>query len=228
MKIKYGPIVGAASGALGNIVLSHNRGGAYARVRTVPTKVVNAYTTGIRDDLTAASREWGALTAAQQAAWNTFAQANQVTDRLGEKITLFGNAMYSKLNIRLKQAGDTEISLPPTDVAPSALTALSAAISAGGGTFVLTTAVTPLAADDRLWIRAACLKNAGQNYFQNLLKLVKISDKAQATGLDIATEIVARFGTLQEGDRFVLHVSVFDSATGLLSAPRLAEATVAA
>ena len=120
-KIVLGQNIGAASGAVGNTVISHNRAGYYLRMRVVPTKVTNSYTTAVRNALATVSRSWGALTAAQQAAWNTWAQANPVTDRLGQKQVLFGNAAYCQLNALLVQAGDSEISVPPVESAPAAL-----------------------------------------------------------------------------------------------------------
>lgn len=227
-KIMLGANIGAASGAVGNQVYSHNRGGYYIRMRTIPTKVGNVYTTGVRDVLASASRAWGALTAAQQAAWNTWAQANPITDRLGQKQVLFGNAAYVKLNALLMQAGDTPIDLPPVIAAPEPLTTLTVAAGAGAGTFVLTTAPTPLGADYRLLVQVALMVNPGQNYFKNLLKLVKITAKNVATGADIATEVTARFGTWVEGHRFVVKATILDTTTGLISGPKLYSGTVAA
>lgn len=227
-KIMLGSNIGAASGAIGNQVISHNRGGYYIRQRVIPTKVTSSYTVNVRDIMTICSRAWGALTAAQQAAWNTWAQANPVTDRLGQKQVLFGNAAYCQLNSRILQAGDTAIDVPPTGAAPSPLLTLSALAKASDQSCVLTFTATPLAAGLHLFCQAALLVNPGQNYFANLLKLVKISSAAQATGLDIGAEMVLRFGTMATGHRVKLLCSVFDGATGLMSGPMLAETTVVA
>lgn len=227
-KIVYGPIAGAVSGALGNTVFSHNRHGAYVRVRTIPTKVVNSYTVGVRDVLASASRGWGGLAAEEQSAWNTWAEANPITDRLGQKRALFGNAAYVMLNARLMQAGDTPIALPPVIAAPEPLTSLSLAAGEGAGTVILTTAPTPLGANYRLMVWLAVLINPGQNYFKNLLKLMTITAKNVPTGEDIAPFVEARFGAITEGHRYVLKAVVLDSTTGLISGPKLALATVAA
>ena len=227
-KIMLGPIAGAVSGSVGNTTFSHNRGGAYMRVRAIPTKVINTYTVGIRDIMAIASRAWGALTTAQQAAWNTWAQSNPITDRLGQKQVLFGNAAYVKLNARLLFAGDTAIDIPPITAAPAPLTSMSCAVSAGGGTAAITFAPTPLEANEKLWCELAVFDNPGQNYFQNLLKTVHVSAAAVVTGEDIAAEWILRFGTLIEGQRFVLKCSVFEDDTGLMSGPVLYRGAVAA
>lgn len=227
-KIVLGSLAGAISGAVGNDVYSHNRHGYYIRKRVIPTKVVNAYTIGVRNRLTITSQAWGGLTDAQQTSWNTWAQNNPIVDRLGQKQVLFGNAAYCQINARLLQAGDVEIGLPPVATAPEPLLTLSVAAAAGAGTCVLTYTATPLGADDRLWIQAAVVDNPGVNYFKNLLKLVFVSNKAQATGLDVAGSITSRFGSMIEGQKMFMFVSVFSSVTGLLSGPLLATTDVAA
>jgi hypothetical protein len=50
----------------------------------------------------------------------------------------------------------------------------------------------------------------------------------QATGLDIAANWLLRYGTLIEGQRFVLKCSVFEDDTGLISGPILYRGAVAA
>lgn len=224
-KIMYGSLAGAISGSLGNDVFSHNKGGAYVRRRVIPTKVENTYTTEVRNNLTACSRAWGALTSDQQAAWNTYAQSHPITDRLGQKQVLFGAAAYTQINARILRAGDTVISLPPAVVAPVPLLTFSGAATAAAQDCVLTYTGTPLAATERLWLQAALLINPGQNYFKNLLKLVVVSDLAQATGLDVGPEINDRFGTWAVGNRIILMGAVYESTTGLLSGPQLATVT---
>ena len=228
MKIMLGVIAGAVSGALGNTVFSHNRHGYYARMRVIPTKVVNAYTTAARNILATVSAQWGALTAAQQQAWNTWAQSNPITDRLGQKQVLFGNAAYASVNARLLHAADTVIALPPTDPPPDALLTLSCVAGVAAGTAILTFTATPLAANERLWVQLAVVDNPGVNYFQNLMKLVVVSAQAQATGLDIVAEWIARFGSLIEGQKYYLQIQVIDSDTGLLSGPIAYTGSVAA
>jgi len=228
MKIMLGTVAGAASGSMGNLTVSRNRGGYYIRMRVIPTKVMNQYTVAVQDAMATCSRAWGALTAGQQMAWNTWANANPVVDVLGQKQALFGNAAYCMLNTRLIQAGNAAIAVPPVIAAPEALLTLSAVAAAGAETCVLTFTATPLAANHQLWVQAALLVNPGVNYFKNLLKLVKVSAAAQATDLDIGPELTARFGIWAEGHRLVIKAAVFDDETGLLSGPRLATATVAA
>jgi hypothetical protein len=221
----YGSLAGAVSGSLGNDVFSHNRGGAYVRRRVIPTKVENDYTTQVRNNLTACSRAWGALTPEKQAAWNTWAQSHPITDRLGQKQVLFGAGAYTQLNARIMRAGDTVIDVPPAASAPAPLLTLSAAATFALQDCVLTFTPAALAATERLWVQAALLVNPGANYFANVLKLVLVDILTSVTGKDIGPEINDRFGVWAVGHRFVLMCSVYESTSGLLSGPTLATCT---
>lgn len=225
-KFSPGAAVGAISGAQGGIVFSHNRYGVYFRTRAIPTNPNTGYQQQVRGDLAACSQAWGALTAAQQEAWRNWAQVNPITDALGQQQVTTGHIAFVRCNQVLRQSSDTAIDVPPTSGAPAALTSLSLTADIGAGDVALTTAPTPLGADLRLWVRAAVLTNPGRRYVSNLYKLVTCSAKAQATGLDIEADVIARFGTLQVGQILVVSVQTMDSTTGLLSAPMTAIAAV--
>jgi hypothetical protein len=219
-KIMLGSLAGAISGALGNDVYSHGRHGYYVRRRVIPTKAFNTYTLKVRNILTICSRAWGALSEESQQAWNTWAQSHPITDRLGQKQVLFGAGAYTMLNSRLLLASDTAITLPPAGVAPAPLTTLTAVADASAHTCVLTTAPTPLGANNRLWIEVALVLSQGRKYVENSFKLVAVSAKNQATGLGIGAALELRFGSLIEAEDFVIRGSVFDSTTGLMSGPK--------
>jgi len=227
-KIMLGTMAGAISGALGNDVFSHNRAGYYVRRRVIPTKVVSKYTTDVRNYLTACSRAWGALTAAQQQAWNTWAQSHPITDVLGQKQVLFGAQAYTQLNARILEATDTVITLPPAGTSPAPLTSLTMVASAGAQSCIFTMLPAPLAATERLWVKAALLVNPGQNYFVNLMKLVKVAALATPDSLDIGPALVLRFGTFKLNQRIVVLACKYEKTSGLLSGPTLVTATVGA
>ena len=227
-KIMYGSLAGALSGALGNDVFSHNRHGAYIRRRVIPTKVVNDYTTEVRNNLIACARAWGALPPEKQQAWNTWCQSHPITDRLGQKQVLFGAGGYTQLNARILRAGDTVITLPPAVAPPLPLTAFSAVATADDQACILTFTPGTLGATERLWVQAALMVLPGANYFKNLLKLVTVDILQSVTGVNIGPDIVDRFGTFATGNRIILMASVYKSTTGLMSGPTLATCTVAA
>jgi len=225
-KIMLGSLAGAISGALGNDVFSHNRHGYYVRRRVIPTKVDNDYTTLVRNNLIACARAWGALTPEKQAAWNTWAQSHPITDRLGQKQVLFGAGAYTMLNTRIMQTVDTVIDLPPTTASPTPLTTLTLTATAALQDLNLTFTPGALAATERLWIQAALMVKPGQNYFKNLLKLIKVEALTTASPIDAGPSLQARFGTFAVGYRIIVLASVYESTSGRLSGPMLATCTV--
>lgn len=223
-----GPTVGAVSGSIGGTTYSHNRGGAYMRVRRVPTASYTAYAMAAKASLTAVSRLWAALDATEQQAWRVWAQNNPITNRLGNQVTLAGHMAFMQLNNRLRQASNTLIDLPPLAPAPAPLTSFSAVADVSDDTCVLTFAATPVGAANKLWLEAAVVDGAGISYVQNLFKLIKISSANQATGLDVKTELQARFGNMIEDQVIHWRAAILDTATGLLSGPITAQTTIAA
>lgn len=225
-KIIPGPMASAISGAAGGTVFSRNRYGAYTRSRVVPVNPNTAAQQQARADLAAQSTAWGALTAAQQLQWKTWAENNPIIDRLGQSQVLQANAAYIQLNSRLARSGDTLLTAPPVAPAPNALATLTFTADIGLGNFELTFTPTPLAAGLRLWCQAAVVDSAGINFVSNLLRLTNIETAATASPVDNQAAIETVFGTLSVGQVVHQFVSVFDSATGLLSTPRRVSATV--
>jgi len=219
MKYTPGPTIGAASGSVGGSTYSHNRYGPYIRTRAIPVNPNTTAQQNARSRLATYSAKWQTLTTGQQKAWNAYALENPITNSLGMQQALTGQVAYVGINTRLAQATDTAIDAPPLSPAPTSLVTLSTTLDIGLGTFVVTFTATPLSADDRLWIQAAVTTSPGINYIRNLLRVVKITDKAQASDYDDQADIESVFGTLAVGQTVHTWASVFDSATGLLSTP---------
>lgn len=218
-KIKLGPMVGQASGAIGATVFSHNRYGAYVRQRVIPTISTTAYALAAKAALAAVSAAWGTLTDAQRTAWQTWAANNPMTDRLGDRQVLTGHAAYVQINGRLTAAGQTNLAVPPIGDGPLGITSASLVADIGPGGFVLTFAATPLAATEMMELRACVVPDDSINYVKNYLRQVGYSAAAQATDWDFEPELTARFGTLQVDQWVHCMLSVLDNATGLRSQP---------
>jgi len=224
--ITTGPAVGQISGSISGQTFSRNRYGAYIRSRTKPVVSTSAQALLAKARLGNVSSQWSALAAAARASWATWAAEHPVVNRLGQSIILTGHACYVQLNTRLDKAGDTWLTAPPISAAPTPLLTATLTADIGAGSTELAFTATPLGTDDRIWLTAAVVDSEGINYIKNITKLISVTAKAQATGYDYKTDIEARFGTLIVGQRIVVFAAVFDSATGLLSSPLRAEATV--
>jgi len=218
-KIKLGPMVGQASGAIGATVFSHNRYGAYVRQRVIPTISTTTYALNAKSRLSTVSAAWSVLTDAQRTAWQTWAANNPMTDRLGDRQVLTGHAAYVQINGRLTAAGQTNLAVPPIGDGPVGITSASLVADIGPGGFVLTFAATPLGATEALELRACVVPDDSIVYVKNYMRQVVYSAAAQATGWDFETELTARFGTLQVDQWVHCLLSVLDFSTGLRSQP---------
>lgn len=214
---KTGGFIGMISGSVGPNVFSRNRYGSYVRARAKPVSPNTAYQQAAKAALSAASQHWGGIGLDAQNAWRTWAQTHPITNRIGEKQVLSGQAACTQLNARQIQQGGALLDLPPTTAAPDSLTTLTASLDIGAGAFTLGFTPTPIGAANRLWIWAAVVNSPGVSYVTNLYKLVRISALNQATGIDTQADIEERFGTLQEGQVIHFLVQVSDNATGLQS-----------
>lgn len=226
MKFTPGIAIGAASGSIGGTVFSRNRYGAYTRVRAIPVNPDTLAQQNARSRFATFSQAWQTETAATQLAWKNWAAENPVINTLGQQQQLTGHSAYVGINVRLAQAGDAAIVLPPLTPAPVSLVTLTGTWDIGIGTFELAFTATPLGAADKMWVQAAVVNSAGITYIKNRLRVVVISAAAQATGLDTLTDIEAVFGTLSVGQVVHVWASVFNNLTGLLSVPLSVSGTV--
>lgn len=225
-KVKLGGMIGSVSGSVGGQTYSRNRYGTYVRIRAVPTLVQNEYTTGVREAFADASRAWFALESKQQDAWAEWSKMNPVVDRLGEKVILAGNAAYIRINAFLIQAGLSQRDEPPVGENPAALTGLTLNADIGDGNVEAVFTPTPLAADTHVVIEGALRQTIGQQYLRNAWKLLKISNAAATSPVNLETEFIARFGSLQVGQILHIRARVLTGSLGLLSAPQVAYAMV--
>ena len=236
-KVQFGGLVSQVSGSVGGTTYSRNRYGTYARRRAHPTVSQTSYALDAKSRLGDLSRAWSALSVAKRAAWSNWAANNPVTDKLGAKQVVAGNAAYVMLNGRLVAAGLSAIDVPPVGFAPPALDTVALTADIGAGDFEVVFTATPLGTNDRIWVQAAVTGGDSQVYVKNKLRLIGVSAAALASPLDeltlpgvtldtLAARLAARFGTLAIGQLITLYLSVLDGTTGLLSTPMITEDVV--
>lgn len=121
--VKYGGGVIQMSGSIAGNVHARNRFGNYTRPRTKPVNPNSVAQAAVRAALSFLVESWhSGLTAAQRIAWNTYAAAVAVKNRLGETVYLTGFNHYVRSNVELKRQaltvvedGPTELALPEKD-----------------------------------------------------------------------------------------------------------------
>lgn len=96
-----------ASGSLGGITASRNRGGMYFRARAIPTDPNTPSQAEIRAILGALAGRWlSALVQANRDAWDLYASLVTVTGPLGDPIILSGQQHFIRANSPRQQAGN--------------------------------------------------------------------------------------------------------------------------
>ncbi len=97
----FKPLLGdMLSGALGGLVASHNKGGAYFRERVVPTNPNTPQQQAVRTQVAALASRWNSsMTQAQRDAWDTYAANVELTNRIGDPHNISGLAMFIRNNV---------------------------------------------------------------------------------------------------------------------------------
>ncbi len=219
MLIKAGFMAGALSGSAGGITASHNKGGQYFRLRSIPTNPSTIAQQNVRAVLAAQSQGWADRTDAERGAWENWAQENPITNALGDSILMSGHQAYIQVNARLAFDGQAVLTVPPIVNAPAALTSFTQRGDIGAGAVQAEFGATPLPANVQLWQTAAVTNSAGIRFIKNLLRFVGVAPAAQASPFDNQSLIEAVFGTLIVGQTLTVRAATFDVTTGLLSVP---------
>jgi len=106
---------GPASGVLGTMVASHNKGGQYLRALAIPTNPRTSRQTAVRNIMASLMVVWSdTLTAAMREAWNLYASNVTVIDRLGDEIYISGVNHFVRSNLPLIQSGGVRVDAGPT------------------------------------------------------------------------------------------------------------------
>ena len=196
MKFK-GSFLTAASGSLGGITASHNRGGQYLRARLVPTDPASNRQMTMRSLLGALAARWLAdLSAAQRTAWDLYAENTTVLDTLGDPIKLSGHQHFVRTNSAGLQASVAQINDGPivfgTGELPVAQTVAS-------DTANYTVTVEDLPAATTLIIRAGRPVNPSVTYFRGPFRFTAADTANPTFGAQPYTVALAQrqFGSMR-------------------------------
>ena len=124
--IKLGPMVGQASGSIGATTFSHGRSGTYTRRRAIPVNPMSAAQSAIRAGFGAANANWrDVLTPAEREGWKDYAAQTPITNRLGDRVPLTGNAMFAAFNAQWYRVHGTFVDTPPSTPGEASATLLT-------------------------------------------------------------------------------------------------------
>lgn len=220
-KVKLGAIAGQISGSVGTWTFGHNRGGAYVRLRSIPTIHTSEAAMNAKSRLALVSRAWADLTDAYRTSWQQWASAYPITDVLGDKRILTGHQAFVKINTRLVLAGNGMIDPPPAADAPNGLETVTLTADIGAGAFQVAYTATPAPADHKIWVLGCRVPGSSIQYVKNRLRFIMVSAAAAASPLNWESAFTTRLGVPAVGEDVVCWACVLDTATGLLSLPTM-------
>lgn len=122
--IKFGPTVVGVRGTIGGIVFSANKSTPYAKGWSKGSNPRTPLQTAQRSRLSSLPNSWRALSASEQADWDTFAalSAQDLINSLGVTYSISGFGWYVKINARLLAMGRAIRTPVPTQARPAAPT----------------------------------------------------------------------------------------------------------
>lgn len=101
-----GVLLGRASGSVGGVTASHNRGGQYMRIRVTPVNPNTTYQQTVRIAMANLAAMWsGVLTDVQRASWDLYALNVPLPNPLGSPVNVGGIGMFMRTNVLVLQTG---------------------------------------------------------------------------------------------------------------------------
>ena len=227
--MKYiGLLSSAASGKLGGIVASHNRGGQYFRHHSIPTQPRSPAQKLVRNQLQAFSSAFKALTAAQVLGWNALALTVTLKSKLGTTYHPTGQQLFVSCNKHLANVGITvQLSNPPSIPSIPGLTTFTST-PVGSGTTVTSfgLATTPtLSASFAVQIRATAVMSNGRNFvgksaYRNIYGVNPAPSVPLNTGASsVFANYIARFGPLPASGQVGFLLRYVDPVSGFAGSP---------
>lgn len=211
-----------SSGSYQGKTYSRNRFGQYVRTRAIPVNPKTTFQADVRARLGGNASDYRALTAIQQAGWESLGLSMTRTDALGQSYALNGFGAYCSVNNNKLAAGDAKVAAAPALVTPTTL--LTAVITLTAAAFSIAYTTTPLAAGNRLFAFISPQRSAGRS-FEADYRLIQVSAAAAASPLNVFTAYQARQGTPVVGNKVFLSLLLYNG--GFLGAPFLVAAIVA-
>ncbi len=115
--VKYGGGIIQMSGSIAGNTFARNRYGNYIRSRTKPVNPNSARQVRMRAFMAFFAEEWReTLTPAQREAWNTYAAAVAMQNKLGETIHITGFNHFIRSNTVIADIGGTEVDEGPSNL----------------------------------------------------------------------------------------------------------------
>ncbi len=228
--MKYiGLLSSAASGKLGGIVASHNRGGTYFRHHSIPVQPRTPAQTAVRNQLQAFSSAFKSLTQPQVAGWNALALTVTLKSKLGTTYNPTGQQLFVSCNKHLAAINvNTVLTTAPTIPSIPGFTSFTVANSSSYGyTTAITATYTPTpSASFGIELRASSVLSAARTFIgKSQFRTLAGYNPASGIPSDLLTPFLARFGPLPSSGTIAYEIRYVDPASGFAGAPIRATTT---
>ena len=215
-RIKFGNIVVDMRGKISGNVYSKNKGGAYSRVRVVPTNPRSAAQNLVRSVFTALSQAWQGLSDSERSGWIQAAINFPAKNSLGDSHTLSGNALYVSLNKNLADVALSAIDTAPSKVVATPLDIPTVVADASSQTLVATFGST-IPADVAVKVFASASVSPGVNSIGSKMRQIGYKAAGSAAISSLTTDYLAKFGAVgAAGDKIFLEFVPVAIANGQL------------
>lgn len=226
MKILLSGLIANAKGKCGDIVISHNHYGLFARERINTPATNSHYWTDIRDHILLLNVAWSALPQYNRDCWNSNAKLFARSDSIGQQYHQTGFHMYIGTNINRWFCGEISLSMPPVPTfVPRFENIVLAADSTVPEKILTFTPAINAAYMVKLWVSKALHAGISKAFHQ--FRMLMLLDDLDLTGIDIESDFVTRFLTSGSAGEKVFIKSIFvHKATGLVGQPTYTDSII--
>jgi len=201
--IQLGGLVTGVRGKVGGVIYSANKSGPYARGWSRGSNVRSELQTGGRGTQSSLAQYWRTLEAGDRGDWDVWAaDPNQeLTNVFGEGYYISGFLWFVKINRWLNTVGrDVRETAPGSPVA-TAPSVSSLVVSCGDVASVITYPANEFGASYDCVIELAIGQSVGAAAMPIKPMVIGGWQVPGGTSLDISDEVLARFGSVQVGQR---------------------------
>jgi hypothetical protein len=206
MKVKMPLMSIEARGAIGGLVYNTCRGTNYVKCNTSPTGQGTAKRLAAQALIQTISKVWATIGDTKRQLWAQYAIDHPVTDWTGSPKRLTGMNWFMRCNIALTRQGNVNITSPPVDAAPAAVTGFTLSKDAAD---LFMDWTTPVAADLNIEVFLVGPKSAG------ITGKIEMAKYQTAAGANAATPLVCKAAA--PAGRYTAFARVMDPTTGLVS-----------
>ncbi|PKO19979.1 hypothetical protein CVU37_00450 [candidate division BRC1 bacterium HGW-BRC1-1] len=213
-----------------DLVFYYRNGQTFARARVTPRNPDTIDQQKIRAYITAATRNWDELTAAQRSAWQDYAEAYFTVNSAGRAVTPQGLPIYVKANITRQILGLALTTSAPTQPPPTPISDLASEPADELDRFdiIPTHSITTITGLALLVRITPAMLTVARTPRENELRYIKGVSPASAPALTASGSVISITNAqyaIDAGKRYAIQARVVRTADGIASEPLFRDLT---